>query len=754
MASSDSPASARIVRDLKAGAIVFVIALPFCLGIAVASKAPLLSGLVSGIIAGIVVGLLSGSHTSVSGPAAGFTSIVAAQILLLGFKPFLLAVFVAGLIQIGLGLARAGFISAFFPSSVIKGLLAAIGVLLVLKQIPHVLGRDTDPEGEMSFDQIDQQNTFTEIIETLLNPHAGAAIIGLLSIAVLVLWDRYKTLNHSRIPVPLVVVALGVALKMAFDSAEDYLRVDGPHLVAIPVTKSLADFWSQLQSPDFTQWANPAIYAAALTLAVVASLETLLNLEAVDKIDPKQRVTPASQELFAQGVGNVLAGLIGGIPITSMVARGSVNVYAGAQSKLSAIFHGILLLLAVTLLPVYLNMIPLSCLGAILLVTGLKLASPALFKRMWSEGRYQFIPFMVTLLAIVFTDPLKGIVIGLVVSISFILYSNLRRPIRRIHEKHLGGDVLRIELANQVSFLNRAALEIILREVPRGGHVLLDASNTHYIDPDVLDFLRDYKDAIAPAHGVQVSWRGFRDRYKLEDVILYVDYSTRDLQQQLTSAQVLQILREGNERFRTGKRLMRDLGRQLGATAKGQHPLAVVLSCIDSRSPAELIFDLGLGDIFSARVAGNVVSQKILGSMEYSCAVAGAKLILVMGHTSCGAVGAAVSLSCSPKTAAEATGCQHLDSIVRDIKESIDPHVCQNLEQMSAATRAKFVDDVAALNVLRSVRHILQESQTIEKLVREGKLAVVGALYHIDSGEIEFLEGNSPSLLLAARTAY
>ena len=308
-----------------------------------------------------------------------------------------------------------------------------------------------------------------------------------------------------------------------------------------------------------------------------------------------------------------------------MIVRGSVNVTAGGKTKVSAVVHGILIAVCVIFLPKLLNEIPLSCLAAILLVTGAKLASPALVKRMWDEGRHQFIPFAVTLVSIVFTDLLRGILVGMAVSITFILSSNLRKPVRRVVERHLGGDVLHIQFASQVSFLNRAALEKILREVPRGGHVLLDASNTDYIDPDVLDLIRDFKDQIAPAHGVLVSVRGFRSKYHLQDEIQFADYSTRELQDQLTTAQVLQILLDGNERFRTGKRLTRDLGRQIDLTSKSQHPLAVVLSCIDSRTPAELILDLGLGDIFSVRIAGNVISQNVLGSMEYGCAVAGAK---------------------------------------------------------------------------------------------------------------------------------
>ena len=442
-----SPAS--ISSDLLAGLAVFIVALPLCLGVALSSNAPLLSGLMAGIVGGVLVGILSGSHTSVSGPPAGLTAIVAAEIAALGsFEAFLLAVVVAGLIQIGLGTARAGFIAAFFPSSVLKGLLAAIGVILILKQIPHVLGRDADPEGDMSFQQPDHENTFSEFGELPFDVHAGAAVIGLVSIAVMIVWDRYRPLKKSRIPAPLVVVLLGVCISAVFRQLGGRWLIGAKHLVQVPVAASLPALVGFLHWPDFSQWSNLAVYKGGLTIALVASLETLLNLEAVDKIDPQQRTSPPSRELVAQGIGNITVGLLGGIPLTSVVVRSSVNINAGGQTKLSAISHGVLLFVCVLFLPVWLNQIPLSCVAAILLVTGAKLASPKLVRQMWNEGRYQFLPFALTVIAIVLTDLLIGILIGFVVSLSFILNSNLRRPIRRVFEKHLGGNVLHIELAN------------------------------------------------------------------------------------------------------------------------------------------------------------------------------------------------------------------------------------------------------------------------------------------------------------------
>ena len=730
-------------RDLIAGVVVFLVAIPLCLGIALASGAPLVSGLLAGIIGGIVVGLLSGSHTSVSGPAAGLTAIVAAQIAQLGtFEAFLLAVFVGGLLQIVMGCLRAGELSSFFPTSVIKGLLAAIGVILILKQIPHLFGHDSDPEGEMSFQQPNEHNTFSEIVALFTDDiHHGATLIGVTSIVVLVLWGRSKILKP--VPGPLIVVLMGVGLNAIFHRMGGNLVVEGSHLVQIPVAESAAELRSFLTFPDFSQWLNPAIYIGGLTIAVVASLETLLNLEAVDRLDTEKRDSPPSRELVAQGIGNVIAGLIGGLPMTSVIVRSSVNVNSGARTKVSAIFHGILLLVSVGLFPVCLNWIPLSSLAAILLVTGFRLASPQLFRQMWSEGRYQFIPFIVTLVSIVMTDLLIGILIGLATSVLFILISNLRRPIRRILETHIDGQVLHIELANQVSFLNRAALDRLFERAKPGSKLLIDATDSDYIDPDVLGLIREFKNTRGPAHGVTVSLRGFKKKYDLHDDVEYADYTTRELQDRATPLQVLEILREGNRRFRTNHRLTRDFQRQVDATAKGQTPLAAVLSCIDSRVPAELVFDLGIGDIFSIRVAGNVIGSKSLASIEYAVGVAGVKLVVVLGHMRCGAVTSSVQLIGGNHDVEQKTGCQHLQTIVDEIAFSIDKSEVRSFDQLGAAQQEAYVDEVAKRNVLRTVQEISTRSRVVKKAIETEQIMVVGAMYDVSSGNIEFL--NEPS---------
>ena len=514
MAAWTDPSPSDVSRDLAAGLVVFLVALPLCLGVALASNAPLFSGLVAGIVGGILVGILSGSQASVSGPAAGLTAVVAAQIAALGsFQAFLLAV-----IDRGPDPDRPGA----GPGRLPRGLLP-------LQRDQGPAGRDRrDPDPETDPPRPGPRPRpgrghgvpaagRREHVLRIRPPARGHPArrrrgrprvdrdAGRLGAG----GGRSK---RSNIPAPLVVVLLGVGISLAFRRLGGRWAIEPSHLVQVPVADSLAGLLGLLPSPDFSQWADPAVYIAAVTIAAVASLETLLNLEAVDKLDPLRRTSHPSRELLAQGIGNMVAGLIGGLPITSVIVRSSVNINAGGRTKLATIVHGVLLLVSVVLLPAWLNLIPLSCLAAILLVTGVKLASPALVKRMWDEGRYQFVPFALTVVSIVLTDLLIGVLIGLAVSIGFILRSNVRRPLRRVVEKHLGGEVIHIELANQVSFLNRAALARALDEVPRGGHVLLDAQNTDYIDPDLLSLIRDFKEQTAPARGVEVSLLGFRRR--------------------------------------------------------------------------------------------------------------------------------------------------------------------------------------------------------------------------------------------------
>ena len=726
-------------RDLVSGLIVFLVALPLCLGIALASGAPLFSGLIAGIVGGIVAGSLSGSHTSVSGPAAGLTAVVASQIGSLGFETFLLALLLAGIIQVILGYVKAGALSAFFPSSVIKGLLAAIGVILIIKQTPYLLGYDMVPKTTGP----GHSNILTQIAKIFTGEiHWGALIIGLLSLAFLIASDKIKAMKNSLIPAPLVVVLLGVAGGLLFQKlGSPWVLADGPRLmVNVPISEGFRAFLTLLTMPNFGQWANPAVYIAGVTIAIVASLETLLNLDAVDKLDKYQRLSPPNRELLAQGAGNITCGLLGGLPITSVVIRGSVNVNSGSRTKLSAIWHGVLLLLCVVLIPAYLNMIPLACLAAILLMTGYKLANPKLLRQMWSEGRPQFLPFVVTLVAIVTTDLLIGIVIGMVVGLLFILYSNLSQPIRQVNEQHVSGTVRRIELANQVSFLNKASLETALRSIPEGGDAILDARSTDYIDPDVLSFIREFKEVTAPAYNIRLSLQGFRERYQFADDMQIVDFSPRENRAALNPVDVLKILKDGNDRFCSGRGLDRNVQHYVHAEKSGLQPLAVVFSGVDGRIPAEIIFDLSLGELITVRLAGNVMGPRALGSLEYGCLVGGAKLIVVMGHRDSGMV--KLALENAIAVTSDDAMTPNLKAILSEIQQTIEPFEFDLLRNGDESARDNLVDKVLRRNVRHTAHQILSQSAIIRQLVDEQKVALVGAVFNPENGRVETFEAS------------
>jgi MFS superfamily sulfate permease-like transporter len=480
--------------DLPASIVVFLVATPLCLGIALASGAPLFSGIIAGIVGGIVVGVASGSQVGVAGPAAGLAVIVLNAITMLGsFETFLLAVVIAGLIQIALGFARAGVIGYYFPSSVIKGMLTGIGLTIILKQLPHAVGYDADPEGTLAFAGAGGETTVSGIAHMFAVVQPGALIVALLSLAILVLWERpaVKRLKASLwIQGPLVAVALGIVLNEMFKAAAPSLAIATSHLVQIPTADGLSGVVSLLTLPDFSQLTNLAVYTTAITLAVVASLETLLCVEATDKLDPQKRITPTDRELKAQGLGNVISGLVGGLPLTQVIVRSSANIQSGAKTKLSAILHGVLLLVAVLTVPALLNRIPLSVLAAILLTVGYKLAKPALFAAMYRQGPYQFVPFMVTVVGILATDLLVGIALGMGVAVFALLLTNYNNPFFLDRDP---SEAVRITLSEDVSFLNRAAVMKALAAIPPGAKVVIDASRSMNVDHDVYEIIRDFE---------------------------------------------------------------------------------------------------------------------------------------------------------------------------------------------------------------------------------------------------------------------
>lgn len=497
--------------DVPSAVVVFLVALPLCLGIALASGAPLFSGLIAGIVGGLIVAPLSGSPLGVSGPAAGLAVIVYGAIEELGAYPtFLAAVVVAGITQMILGALRAGVIGYYFPSSVIKGMLSGIGIIIFLKQIPHAVGYDADPEGDLSFIQQDGHNTFSELKWMLEALNPTATLIAALGLAILILWERpfMKKLSFTTIiQGPLVTVVMGILIAMNTTTIEGWI-LTADHMVAIPVTEGLDGFMSQFTTPDMTAFANPAIYTIGITMAVVASLETLLCVEATDKLDPFKRVTPTNKELWAQGAGNVVSGLIGGLPITQVIVRSSANIQSGGRTKASAFIHGSLLLICAYAIPKVLNMIPLAALAAILLIVGWKLAKPALFIAMWKKGQSEFIPFTVTVVGIVLTDLLTGIALGLVVAIVYILWDNFKLPYRFDIKNYKAGEPIRIEFSESVSFLNKASIQRTLNTLPDGASVVLDARNSLRIHPDVVEIVEEFQ-VNAATRDITVECLGF-----------------------------------------------------------------------------------------------------------------------------------------------------------------------------------------------------------------------------------------------------
>jgi MFS superfamily sulfate permease-like transporter len=479
-------------KDLKSSLVVFLVALPLCLGIALASNAPLSAGIISGVIGGVIVGLLSGSQISVSGPANTLTVVIASGLVALGsYNSVALAIFIAGLIQIIFGIVRSGSIANYIPTAVIKGMLAAIGIILILKQVPHAVGYDVDYMGDESFLEKSGGNTFTQILNAFNSLHMGALIVSFLSLAIIRLWDSQFIKRHKKLaelPGPLVAIFSSVLLNEFLLIKVDSLFIGNPHLVDLPFTGGLNDLIKNISFPDWTRILDPKIYGVALSIALTGSLESLLSVDAADKFDEHGRFTNKNQELIAQGVGNSVCGLFGGVPIASVVVRSSVNVNAGAVTKLSSILHGLWILLSVILIPLYLNKIPIPVLSSILIVVGYRLAKPALFKTMYAKGRDQFIPFIITILAIIFSNLLIGIAIGVAFGLFFILKSNLHNSIVMAQEDNL----YLIRFYKDVSFLQKSNLQNKILAIPEKSTVIIDGSNGVFVDNDIIDVLEDF----------------------------------------------------------------------------------------------------------------------------------------------------------------------------------------------------------------------------------------------------------------------
>ena len=498
------PSAESLLRyDASAGLVVFLVALPLCLGIALASGAPLFSGIIAGVVGGVVVSVASGSNVSVSGPAAGLAVIVATAIQSLGsYRVFLLSLVLAGAMQALMGVLRLGLIGDYVPNSVIKGMLAGIGLVIILKQIPHALGRDKDFEGDLAF-LGGGENTLTDIIEAILSASPGAILVTAISLAILLGWGwvaAHTSPFVSQIPASLVAVLAGIGVNTWLGFMAPSLQIQDPeHLVTLPVVDSAARFFAQFMTPDFGALANPKMWTVALTLAIVASIETLLSLEAADRLDPYHRISPPNRELLAQGLGNVVSGLIGGLPITSVVVRTSANVYAGARTWMSSFVHGVLLCAAVLLIPSFLNHTPLACLAAILIVIGYKLTKYSLYATMYALGWPQFLPFIVTVVAIVVTDLLTGVLIGLALGLFYVIRQNHHEAISVVSQ----DNYYLMRFNKDATFVNKSELRTKLREIPAGAHVTIDGARALYIDRDIVEAVGDFK-LMAPYKSITV----------------------------------------------------------------------------------------------------------------------------------------------------------------------------------------------------------------------------------------------------------
>ncbi|MCW3121884.1 MAG: hypothetical protein JWQ38_1376 [Flavipsychrobacter sp.] len=503
-------------KDFLSGLIVFLLALPLCLGIAQASHAPLFAGIVAGIVGGIVIGFFSASSLSVSGPAAGLTAIVLVAVTQMGvFEIFLCSVIIAGVVQLIFGYLKAGAIANYIPSSVLEGMLAGIGLTIIIKQLPDAVGFAKNKGAVM--EDADDGFFMNTITTAMHNVQPAAIIISLIGLLLLVLWQTKAFKKVQLLPAGLLVVILGTLINLAFQANVPGMALDSSHLVKLPVAATVVDFFRQFSFPDFRGFTMPKVWETGIVIAVVASIETLLCVEATDKLDPLKRYTPTDKELKAQGIGNIISGFLGGLPITSVIVRSSANVNAGAKTKASAIIHGVLLLVCAASIPMLLNMIPKAALAAILIFTGYRLCKPTVFKHMWQGGWTQFIPFVATVVGVVYLDLLKGVGIGILISIFYILRQNIRIPYYYQRSTYSNGDLIKLNLAQEVSFLNKASIKETLNNLPNGSNVIIDASDTQYIDFDILDLINEFYHTRAAEKQINMSLIGFRHAYKLPD---------------------------------------------------------------------------------------------------------------------------------------------------------------------------------------------------------------------------------------------
>ena len=723
----NKPLFSRLDKDIPASIVVFLVALPLCLGIALASGAPLLSGLISGIVGGLVVGSISGSSVSVSGPAASLTAVVLAAISSLGeFEVFLMAVVLAGIFQFLLGYLKAGIIADFLPSNIIKGLLAAIGIILIMAQIPYAMGIASGIETyyDSSLPVGEQVSSVLRAFRNSIT--LGSVIISAISLAIMIFWDKTPLKRFRLLPPALVVVLLGVLLNLLFEYAIPVLHLDAAQLVNIP---RIDRFSMLVTCPDFSAVTDPQVWGVAITITLIASIASLLAIEAADELDPHKRKTPPNRELVAQGIGNTVTGLLGGIPITSVIVRSSVNIKTGAETKLSTILHGILLLISVLFLSSVLNLIPLSSLAAILLVIGYNLASWNVIKTMYKKGWNQFIPFVVTVVAIIVTDLLIGIFIGSLVSIFFLLRSNYHNAFFVENTRIFKGETIRLELSNEVSFFNKASIKNTLWNVPEGSNVIIDATFASYIDQDVLEIFDDFEKTYAEEHDINLSIVGLKEKYVEGKELEFVKGEIQESKERSTPKEILDYFKEGNQRYVDGKLVSKRLRNKELMDFINAPPLAAVVNCIDMREPLNLLMNTGIGDIIPIRNAGNLAGDNVIKSLEVACKKQGARVILFMGNS-------------ANKIYAEALRdfskgeISYVSPLIADAVNAL--HITR--EELERRDILEVTDEITQWNIEQSQMRVIAGSAYLRERLQEGKIGMATAFYMRSTGKIEFSE--------------
>lgn len=702
--------------DIPAGIAVFFVAVPLCLGIAHASGAPLISGLVTGVLGGLFTGLISNSQLSVSGPAAGLTAIAIAGIARLGsFEAFLFATLLAGILQIVLGSIKAGGIATYIPNSVIKGMLSAIGLILIIKQIPHLIGYDIEAMGveefadkpeDLNTAMTGEQNTFTLLFEGLQHLNQGVLFIGIASLLFLIVWDKFFQTRWKAIPGALLVVVLGIFLNWFLATFWLSTPLESEHFVAIPKLNNLTEFLHISASPDWSAFTNYALYSTAFTIAIVASIETLLSVEAIDKLDPYKRKTPVNRELIAQGVGNTLAGLLGGLPMTAVIVRGSVNVSAGARTKLASIFHGAMILIAVVFLSPIMNLIPLSSLAAVLIYTGYKLLAPHLFKKEYEKGWAQFAPFIITVVAIVLSDLLIGVMIGMLASVIYVVKEDYSGTVLAIQDLGLRKRVI---LGENITFLHKPKMSKLLASIPENSVVEIDGSNNHYLDKDILELLLEFKKA-APQKNIELIIGGIKQMENEE-----LKENMRKSYQRLFDNNLKWI----DQRTKEDPLYFEKL-------SQGQTPQYLFIGCSDSRVPANEITGTDAGEMFVHRNVANLVVNtdiNMLSVVQYSVEVLNVKHIIVCGHYGCGGVREAM--------AHRSNGI--IDKWLRNIKDVMRLH---KDELDAIKDEDQRYRRLIELNVQEQVFNLMKTSFIQKNRTQYGFPEIHGWVYDLKNGKI------------------